>query len=57
MDSMPIKPRTGCTALLGSASVQHACVQYLGRLSIASNGSRWLDGHQTRKKKLPGKLK
>jgi hypothetical protein len=54
---MPIKRRAGCTTFLGSAPLQLACVEYLGRLSVASNGSRWLDVHQTRKKKLQDKLK
>jgi hypothetical protein len=54
---MPIKRRAGCTTFLGSAPLQLACVEYLGRLSVASNGSRWLDAHQTRKKKPSGQVK
>jgi hypothetical protein len=57
MRSMKIKRRPRCTTLLGSAPLRLACLEYVGRLSVASNGSRWLDVHQTRKKKYPGQVK
>ena len=43
MRSMPIKRRPRCTTLLGSAPLQLACVEYVGRLSVAeldSTGTR-----------------
>ena len=55
--AMSIKRRPRFTPLFGLVPLRLACLKYVGRLSVASNGSRWLDVHQTRKKSLQHKLK